>query len=179
MPRKRPPEPWNAFLLEIDKRFDHPVVMHCIGGFAISMLYGLPRPTIDVDCLCVIPAEDIVTLQSLAAEESALHKKHGVYVQHVGIVTVPENYTDRLKPMFPTAYRRLSLLGLEAHDVALSKLERNSSRDREDVKFLARTVPLNLAVLEQRYQSELRPYLANVERHDLTVRLWLEMLAGQ
>lgn len=65
-------------------------------------------------------------------------------------------------------------MGLEAHDLALSKLERNSARDREDVRFLARAVPLDLAVLESRYHSELRPYLATPERHDL----WLEMLRG-
>ena len=107
-----------------------------------------------------------------------LHKKHGVYLQHVGIVTVPEKYQDRLLPMFPVAFRRLLLFGLEAHDLALSKLERNSARDREDVKFLACAAPLNLSVLESRYQSELRPYLANTDRHDLTMRLWLEMLSG-
>ena len=60
--------------------------------------------------------------------------------------------------------------------VALSKLERNSARDREDVKFLARAVPFDLAVLEQRYRSELRAYLPTIERHDLTMRLWIEML---
>jgi hypothetical protein len=45
------------------------------------------------------------------------------------------------------------------------------------VRFLARAVPLDLAVLESRYRAELRPYLANPQRHDLTLRLWLEMLA--
>jgi hypothetical protein len=99
-------------------------------------------------------------------------------VHHVGIVTAPDDYTDRLRTMFPKAYRRLRLMGLEAHDVALSKLERNSARDREDVRFLARAVPLDLAVLESRYNSELRPYLVNPDRHDLTLRLWLEMLQG-
>jgi len=69
-------------------------------------------------------------------------------------------------------------MGLEAHDLALSKLERNSARDREDVKFLARSVPLDPALLESRYHAELRPYLANPERHDLTLRLWLEMFRG-
>ena len=101
-----------------------------------------------------------------------------VYVHHVGIVTVPESYEDRLIPIFPDAYRRVRLTGLEAHDLALSKLERNSGRDREDVKFLARTVPLDLRILEDRYRSELRPYLAAAERHDLTMRLWIEMLQG-
>jgi Nucleotidyltransferase of unknown function (DUF6036) len=178
MPHDRPSEPWHSFFVEIDKTFDHPVALHCIGGFAIAMQYGLPRPTVDLDYLTVIPVEETAPLQLLAGEGSALHKKCGVYVQHVGIVTVPENYTGRLTLMFPLAYRRLLLLGLEAHDLALSKLERNSARDREDVKYLARAVPLDLAVLESRYFSELRPYLANTERHDLTLRLWLEMLAS-
>ena len=103
------------------------------------------------------PVEEIAPLQSLAGEGSALHKKYGVYVQHVGVVTVPENYTDRLTLMFPIAYRRLVFMGLEGHDLALSKLERNSARDREDVKYLACAAPLDLAVLESRYVSELRP----------------------
>ena len=29
---------------------------------------------------------------------------------------------------------------------------------------------------QQRYRKELRPYLFNEERHDLTVRLWVEMI---
>lgn len=178
MPHNRPPEPWNSFLAAIDVTFDHQVVLHCIGGFAIAMLYDLPRPTVDVDCLSVIPVEETAPLQSLAGEGSALHKNHGVYLQHVGIVSVPENYQDRLLPMFPAVFRRLLLFGLEAHDLALSKLARNSARDREDVKFLARAAPLDLSVLESRYQSELRPYLANTDRHDLTMRLWHEMLSG-
>ncbi len=178
MPHDRPSEPWLSFLGEIDRTFDRPVVLHCIGGFAIGVLYGLPRPTVDVDYLTVIPVQETEHLQSLAGKDSALHKKFGVSMQHVGIVTVPENYTDRLKLMFPAAFRHLLLMGLEAHDLALSKLERNSARDREDVKFLARAAPLDLAVLENRYRSELRPYLANAEQHDLTLRLWLEMLAG-
>lgn len=178
MPRDRPPEPWRSFFVEIDKVLDQPIALHCIGGFAIAMLYGLPRPTVDVDCLTVVPVEETEPLEILAGKGSALHKRYGVYAQHVGIVTVPENYADRLTLMFPSAYRRLALLGLEAHDLALSKLERNSARDREDVKHLAHAAPLNLAILEDRYRSELRPYLVNTDRHDLTLRLWLEMLAS-
>ena len=178
MPHERPSEPWHSFFLEIDQVLGQPITLHCIGGFVLAMLHGLPRPTVDVDCLAVVPAGETARLQSLAGAGSALHKKHGVYVQYVGIVTVPEHYTNRLTQMFPAAYRRLLLMGLEACGLALSKLERNSARDREDVRFLGRAVPLDLAVLESRYHLELRPYLANPERHDLTLRLWLEMLRG-
>jgi uncharacterized nucleotidyltransferase DUF6036 len=99
-----------------------------------------------------------------------------VFICSTSIVTVPENYEDRLRTIFPAAYRRLEFFALEAHDITLSKLERNSARDREDVKYLGRIVPLDLKILEDRYVQELRPYLANVKRHDLTLRLWLEML---
>jgi hypothetical protein len=176
MLRERPPEPWHSFFLDIDQVLVQPVELQCIGGFAIAMLYGLPRPTVDVDYLSVTPIEANAKLESLAGMGSALHAKHGVYVQHVGIVTVPDSYEDRLTPMFPFAYRCLRLCGLDAYDLALSKLERNSPRDREDVKFLARAVPFDLAALEQRYRSELRSYLPTIERHDLTMRLWIEML---
>jgi hypothetical protein len=178
MPRERPPQPWHAFFLDIDKILVRPVELRCFGGFAIAMLHGLPRPTVDVDFLSVVPVDETSHLESVAGMGSALHNKHGVYVQHVSVVTVPDSYEERLTPIFPSAYRRLRLLGLDAYDLALSKLERNSARDREDVRFLARAVPLDLAVLEDRYRRELRPYLANVERHDLTIRLWIDMFGG-
>ena len=144
----------------------------------ISMLYGMPRPTVDVDFLSAVPHQEIATLEAIAGQGSRLHKAHGVYLQHVGVVTVPENYLDRLVEMFPATYPRLRIFGLEAHDLALSKLERNAARDREDVKYLARAVPLDLGVLETRYRTELRPYLSDPERHDLTMRLWRDAVLG-
>ncbi|MBM3735398.1 MAG: hypothetical protein FJW39_06370 [Acidobacteria bacterium] len=80
--------------------------------------------------------------------------------------------------MFADAFRWLKLFALEAHDLALSKLDRNSARDREDVRFLASRAPLDPVILVDRYHSEMRPYLVNVDRHDLTIHLWLDMLEG-
>jgi Nucleotidyltransferase of unknown function (DUF6036) len=177
MPPDRPPEPWDSFLLEIDETFNCAIELHCIGGFAMAMLYGLPRPTVDIDYIEVVPVHETARLQAFAGEGSAVHRKHGVYMQHVGVVSVPEDYLIRITPMYPPAYRGLRLFGLEGHDLAMSKLERNSARDREDLKYLARVVPLDLGLLERRYRSELRPYLAHEERHDLTMRLWIEMLS--
>jgi hypothetical protein len=143
----------------------------------MAMQYGLPRPTVDIDYIEVIPVQETARLQALAGEGTTLHRKYGVYVQHVGVVNVPEDYLDRITQMFPAAYRSLRLFGLEGHDLALSKLERNSARDREDVKFLARAVPLDLGLLERRYRSEMRRYWPHEERHDLIMRLWTEMLS--
>lgn len=41
---------------------------------------------------------------------------------------------------------------------------------------LARTVPFDLDILRDRYQTELRVYLGNPDREDLTLRLWIEMI---
>jgi hypothetical protein len=41
---------------------------------------------------------------------------------------------------------------------------------------LDRAVPLDVTVLRQRYQEELRPYLGNPAREDLTLDLWVEAI---
>src|ERR1700677_4980273 len=44
---KRPPEPWHSFLRELDEAVDDIVRLACIGGFVVTQLYGLERPTAD------------------------------------------------------------------------------------------------------------------------------------
>jgi hypothetical protein len=67
------------------------------------------------------------------------------------------HYEERLVPMFPGAWVHLRLFALEAHDLALTKLERNWDRDRNDVQQLARAGHLNPEILRERYYRELRP----------------------
>jgi len=58
----------------------------------------------------------------------------------------------------------------------LTKLERNIERDRSDVRYLAKTVPFDLDLLRKRYREELRPYLGNPKREDLTLQLWIDAI---
>jgi hypothetical protein len=53
MPSNLRPEPWKSFFSEIDASLEKEVVLHCLGGFVMTMLYGLDRPTADVDILPV------------------------------------------------------------------------------------------------------------------------------
>ncbi|MCU1276245.1 MAG: hypothetical protein JWO48_3676 [Bryobacterales bacterium] len=78
--------------------------------------------------------------------------------------------------MFPSAYGNLRLFALEPYDLALSKLERNRERDRDDVKYLAIHVPLVPEKLMALYEEEMRPYLSNEAKHDLTMQLWVQMI---
>jgi U3 small nucleolar RNA-associated protein 14 len=79
--------------------------------------------------------------------------------------------------MFPGSFRHLRLMALDPYDISLSKLERNSQKDRDDVRFLSRSIPFDLATLQQRYEKELRWPLGRPEREDLTMKLWMEMLS--
>jgi len=121
----------------------------------------------------ISPAEVGRSMLELGMRGSALHKKYKIYLDHVGVAHVPEDYEDRLTEIFPGTFQHLRLLALDPCDLALSKLERNIQRDRDDVLHLARTVPLDLEVLKDRYQKELRWQLGNPEREDLTLQLWI------
>lgn len=179
MPSKSIPEPWHSFLSDIGASLHEDVELHCLGGFVITVLYDLARPTADVDVIAITPRSEIESLMSLAGQGSDLHRKHKVYLQLVGVATVPDSYEERLTEIFPGGFKHLRLLALDPYDLALSKLERNTQRDRDDVKHLAQAVPFELDKLKQRYQTELRPYLGNAEREDLTLQLWVEAIEEQ
>lgn len=172
-----PPEPWHSLLLELDAVATEEVHLQCLGGFVVTVLYGFPRGTSDVDVLSIAPPEQGRELLKAAENGSKLFKKYGVYLQYVGgIAALPYNYDQRLVPMYKDAYKHLKLFAPDPHDLALSKLSRNSPRDREDVLYLSRRVPLDLDLLRERYQ-ELRPLLMGVkENFDANLELWVEMI---
>ena len=172
-------EPWRSFFREIDASLATEVVLHCLGGFVMTMLYGSSRLTADVDVLPITSNGESEHLVHLAGQGSKLHKKHKIYLQVVGVVTVPDDYEARLTEIFEGNFTNLRLFALDPYDLALSKLERNAPRDREDFKHLARTIPLDLEILQERYREELRPYLGNPAREDLTLKLWIETVQEQ
>jgi hypothetical protein len=105
-----------------------------------------------------------------------LYKKYGLYLDRVGVAQAPYEYESRLVEMFPGIFPNLHLMALDPYDLALTKLERNIERDRNDIRYLARAIPFNLAILRERYTVELRPYLGNPKREDLTLQLWIEAI---
>ncbi|MEJ2008063.1 MAG: DUF6036 family nucleotidyltransferase [Acidobacteriota bacterium] len=168
--------PWAEFLRELDVLQPGPVELHCIGGFVVSLFYGLPRPTADIDCISVLPYERVNDVQAAAGPGSALARKYKIYIQHVAVNSLAEDYDERLMEMFPGRFRKLRLRAPDPYDLILSKLERNSAKDRDDVEYLTKTLRLDPEVLRERYKKELRPYLANAARHDLTIDLWVGSL---
>jgi hypothetical protein len=78
MPANSISEPWKSFFTEIDNSLEEEMVLHCLGGFVMTMVYGLDRPTADVDILPVGSNAATESLMNLAGEGSALHKKYGI-----------------------------------------------------------------------------------------------------
>src|SRR5262245_57923306 len=114
-------EPWASFLGEVDAQLIQPTELHCLGGFVVSELYGLERPTADVDILDTTKGTDSATLVQLAGKGSELHRRHKVYLDVVTVAAVPEHYESRLLDLAVSDFRRLRLKALERHDLVLAK----------------------------------------------------------
>lgn len=150
--------------------------MHCLGSFVAKVLYDLERETADVDILPAATNNEIDAALKLGLEGSRLHKKYGVYLQIVGLAPIPYEYESRLTAIYPGTFKHLHLFALDPYDLALSKIERNSQRDRDDVLHLARKVPFELGILRDRFETELRPDLGNPDREAKTLQQWIELI---
>ena len=168
------PEPWRSFLVDIDSYVTEDHYFHCLGGFVVTHLYGSVRRTSDIDFLTLVGRNN--DLIEYAGIGSPLYKKFGLYLDPVGVANVPDSYEERLIEMYPSTFKNLRFFALDPYDIVLSKIERNIQRDREDVKYLATAIPLDLDTLENRYTDELRPYLGLPEREDMTLKLWIDMI---
>jgi hypothetical protein len=173
------PDPWIGFLEDVDRALTQPVEVHCLGGFVIAVLWGLPRPTGDVDFIEVEPSNAAEELLRIAGEKSAIARSHRLHFHRVTIAEYPEGYASRLFDLTEPGFKRLRLRAFEIHDLVLAKLGRNSARDRADVEFLVRKGLIDKHVLEERFEAELRPYVLNEKRHIDSLRLWLgEFFSG-
>jgi len=167
------PGHWDNFLRDVDAKLEAPVELHCIGGFVVEAVYGIPRTTADLDYISIDPLTAIPTLEEIAGQQSELKRIHNLYLQMVAVQDYPDGYEERLRKL-DLGLKMLQLFFPDPYDLILTKLARNFGRDREDVKKLAQLQNLSFAIFSRRYEEEMKPWIANVERHDLTVQLWKE-----
>jgi Nucleotidyltransferase of unknown function (DUF6036) len=152
-----------------------PADFHCIGGFVVSQHYGFARETADLDILTVIPRDLADRVGSLAGKGSALHRRHKVYLDPVGVADYPVNYEDRLIRSFPL-WSNVRLWALEPHDLALTKLERSNDRDIRDVMFLGQAGLIDRDTLISRFETELEPYITSRTPtwNRTTLNMWVD-----
>jgi Nucleotidyltransferase of unknown function (DUF6036) len=167
------PKPWPDFLMEVDALLSRTVNLHCIGGFVVTALYGISRFTADLDYIQAVPQEARGELEKLAGVESALCKKYRLFFQSVGIADVPDEYASRLQEL-KVGLKKLELSALDPYDLLLSKVSRNSPKDREDARYLIAALKLDFKTFRERWEKEMVPWIANRQKHELTIELWKE-----
>ena len=91
------PKPWPDFLKEVDAQLSQIVNLHCLGGFVLTALYGVPRYTGDLDYIEVMPRAAASELERIAGKESPLCKKYKLFLQKVGIADLPEDYESSFR----------------------------------------------------------------------------------
>jgi hypothetical protein len=96
-------EPWNAFLKELD------VWLECIGGFVVTMLYGMSRATGDLDVLEIAPRSMGTLFAEIAGEGGELHRKHGIYLDYVTVAQAPYDYKSPLREIFQVFFATSAL----------------------------------------------------------------------
>ncbi len=167
------PKHWTVFLEAVDAELEERISIHCVGGFVVEAVYGIPRRTADLDYIDVVPYQAVTGLEEIAGRQSKLAQKYRLYFQYVPVAEFPDDYEKRLTEL-DLGLEKLQLLAVDPYDLLLSKLTRNIDRDREDVKAVAESLQLSFDVLRKRYEEEMRSSLAKVEQHDLTLQLWQE-----
>ena len=164
---------WLSFLRELDSELSRAVDVYCIGGFVLYAQYQIPRVTGDIDYLKTAPADAANEIEALAGADSKLGKKYRIHVHAAGVTDLPEDFESRLQPL-NFGLGKIRLYAVDPYDLVLSKLTRNSSKDRADVKWVARQLQLSYKVLMQRWEKEMAPWIANHDRHRRSLQLWKE-----
>jgi len=163
---------WRKFLDEIDTLLSSPVQLICIGGFVVTAIHGFSRNTEDLDHIAS-RGEIITELDTIAGSGSPLHRKHKLYIDYVGVVTMPINFDERLIQL-QIQSKKVTYFIPEVYDLVLSKLERNSPKDYSDVEYLANKYALSFSTLLRRFNEEL-DFIPNRERHLQTLTVfWQE-----
>jgi hypothetical protein len=171
MPDQVLPPPWPRFLAEVGQSLSYAVELHCVGGFVLTAVHGIPRTTADLDYIAAIPRQAAEELDRIAGRDSDLAKNHKVFLQAVGGVgDYPENYESRLTTL-ALGLKNLTLRVLEPYDLLLSKLTRNSPKDMQDVRALVQKLKLEFDVLMKRFQTEMS-WVPDRERHERTLNLF-------
>src|SRR5579862_7017508 len=150
------PKPWPDFLKEVDAQLSQQVNLHCLGGFVLTALYRIPRYTGDLDYIEIVPRAAANELERIAGRGSPLCKKYKLFLQHVGVADLPEDYQSRLQEL-KVSLEKLRLWALDPYDLLLAKVTRNSPKDQEDAKYLIPKLKLDFKTFYNRYEKELAP----------------------
>jgi hypothetical protein len=145
---------WKAFLADVDNALSEEFTLRCLGGFVLASMYGLPRPTGDMDYIEITPIDRELELISIAGPQSPLAKKHRLFIHRTTISQYPDEFESRMDTL-DLGLQNLKLHVLGPYDLALSKLCSDRPKDTEDARHLIREAPLELDEFLRIWNSEM------------------------
>ena len=154
-----------TFLQELDRLLSEPAEVILAGAAALVVAYGAPRTTRDVDVII----EDRTKLRKLfryAGRGSSLHRRHGIHLETLPDFALrPDDWRAHVKKAPVAGLRNIRLKSLYLHDLICTNLGRLTSKDLEDIRFLAKNFRVNWRTLLRRYRNA-RRYEINPRRTD-------------
>lgn len=141
-------ETLESILKEFGKRVPPGSQLHLLGGGALTLL-GSPRPSLDIDFVGddVHPNELHRTILSIA-------KEMDLFVDAVPIdrfVPLPEGHENRA--IHIGQFENLEIFVIDPYSIALSKVDRGSFTDYDDILFLIKSGYITIVELEKIVQK--------------------------
>lgn len=136
----------DKFLSALDKRYTTAATLYLVGGGALLLLDS-PRRTLDVD---YVGHDMPIRWNELQHVIEVLSHELGIKVEAVPLddmIPLPMNFAQR--HIAVGNYEHLQVYIFDPYAIALSKLDRGSESDLQDIAFLVQRDLINLAQLEQ------------------------------
>jgi hypothetical protein len=172
--KKFPPDDLRQFLEAVDRHLRVPVSITVIGGSAAA-IHGVDTATKDIDTWD--GGTDLPALQdaaALARVETGLD----IPIGPAGVPDAPWDF-ERRRVRVLSRLQRLSVLVMEAHDLALSKLVRGVEGDMQHIRQLHAVRPLDFEVLLTRFLDEMSHVIKRAGEVDVNFYNCVDMLFGE
>lgn len=160
------------YLEEIDKSIEQEVTLIAVGGTAMTLL-GLKEATKDVD-FCTLKREERSIVKAAAEKVKGKIRMDLFSEGYIFSVQLPDDYAKMAKQS-DFKFKKLALKILHPVDIIISKTDRLSERDAEDIKALIREKRIRKKALEQRYREAIESVPGKRENFEYNRKQVLEM----
>jgi hypothetical protein len=156
----------KSILTEFGKRVPPGSQLHLLGGGALTLL-GSPRPSLDIDFVGddVHPNELHRTILKIA-------KEMDLFVDVVPIdrfIPLPDGHENR--SIHIGQFENLEIFIIDPYSIALSKVDRGSFTDYDDILFLIQSGYVNMQNLEEIIQKA----ISKAGKYDLHPEILLHL----
>lgn len=168
---------WD-FLRRLDRKLRRPIKGYLIGGGGLVLAFGIPRFTADLDFLRTEETEELGKILEANREE---FKDLVFQIQLLppDWFPLPEDYETKAARLPGRGLKRLQIWVLEKEDLILAKLARGSSKDFEDIRWLAGNFPIEAEGLLERYRRGRKNLGAGLPRVDRAFLYLMRDLFGK